>query len=475
MRRTALLLLTLMLAVCLAGCGSSYEYTTGNVEWYSTYTPGKMISDTYYYSDDWFSDDPGSENKELALASMQLTAAAVTDDENGAGAEFLRSMGFDEVGFSDFAGSGQDSCNYTWGRKTVSKGKEEFTLVAVAVQSYALDAGTKNRGWKQNFMVNDPEGDPAGEHYGFALAADSVAADIASLGDQDKVKYWITGQSRGGAIANILAERLPEMLGDKNAGVFAYTFEAPATVDADMAAEADCKYIHNYICSDDFVTMVPAWGMTRYGVMHDLKTKDTDKGLADALTALGSDAADLKPRIIASDQAEHLAENLGTAIPSRADYSAKREEHGIVYSDQEALTALMDIIFDAGAEGEEESPLGKLLGKREKIMDAADHLAEGIRLERKGGDPYDEYMEGTGRMYRAMEEAYGEGGVPLSKEDLYAILRAAAPVLIDVPEDPSEETSVDLIVNLAGYTEEMTYSHQFDTLVARLKILAPEA
>ena len=470
------------LTLCLAGCGSSYEYTTGNVDWYSTYTSGKTINDTYYYSDDWFSDDPSSENQELALASMQLTAASVTDDENGAGAEFLKSMGFEEVGFSDFTSSDPASCNYTWGRKTISDGKGECTLVAVAIQSYALDSKTKNHGWKQNFTVNDPDGEPSGEHFGFASAADSIAADIAALGTSDKVKIWITGQSRGGAIANIAAQRLPGLLGDKNGGVFAYTFESPAAVDANTAAKADCKYIHNYICSDDFVTMIPVWGMSRYGVMHDLKTKETDEGLADALNALGSDAADLKPRIIASEQAEHLAENLEAAIPSRADYSMKRtdkwtdadgKDHEVTYSCQEAMTALMDIVFDTESSDEEESPLSKLLGKREKIMDAADHLAEGIRLERSGSDPCTEYWEGAESMYKVMEEAYGDGGVPCSSEDLYKILRTTAPILIDVPEDPSEEASVDLLVNLAGYSEEMTYSHQFDTIIARLKILAP--
>lgn len=482
LKKTSILFLTLILTLCLAGCGSSYEYTSGSLEWYSTYTPGKMISDTYYYSDDWFSDDPSSENQELALASMQFTAASVTNDETGASAAFLKSIGFDEVGFSDFTSSDSDSCNYTWGRKTISDGKGDFTLVAVAVQSYALDSKTKNHGWKQNFIVNDPEGEPSGEHFGFASAADSIAADIAALGSSDKVKIWITGQSRGGAIANITAERLPQLLGDKNDGVYAYTFESPATVDADTAAEADCKYIHNYICSDDFVTMIPAWGMTRYGVMHDLKTKDTDAGLAEALTALGSDAADLKPRIIASEQAEHLAENLEAAIPSRADYSMQRtdkwtdadgKDHEVTYSCQDAMTMLMDIVFDTESSDEEESPLGKLLGKREKIMGAADHLAEGIRLERSGSDPCAEYWEGADSMYKVMEEAYGDAGVPCSREDLYTILRTAAPVLIDVPEDPSEEASVDLLVNLAGYSEEMTYSHQFDTLIARLKILAP--
>lgn len=482
MKKTITMLLIMILTVCLSGCGRSYEYTSGDLEWYSTYSPGKMIADTYYFSDDWFSDDPSSENKELALASMQLTAAAVTDDEGGSGAAFLKSIGFDEVGFNDFADSDPDGCNYTWARKRISDGKDEYTLVAVVIQSYALDNKTKNHGWKQNFIVNDEAGEAAGEHHGFAAAADSAAKDIAGLSGSDQVKYWIMGQSRGGAIANILAERLPELLGDRNLGIFAYTFEAPATVDAGTAAEKDLKFIHNYVCSDDFVTMIPAWDMTRYGVMHDLKTKDTDEGLIDELTLLGSDAADLKPRIIVTDQTEHLSRNIEAAIPAREDYSKLRtdkwtdsdgKDHEVTYSYQAAFVKLMDIVFDENAGTDEDSPLSKLLGKRKEIMAAADDLADGIRAERSGGDAPGAFWTGTEKIYKAMEEIYGEGSVPFSSEELYTILRAAAPVLIDVPESTSEEPSTDLLVNLAGYPEEMMYSHQFDTLIARLKVLAP--
>ena len=61
----------------------------------------------------------------------------------------------------------------------------------------------------------------------------------------------------------------------------------------------------------------------------------------------------------------------------------------------------------------------------------------------------------------------------LSEEELYSILCLAAPVLIEFPEG-SSEPSYELLTDLAGYSEDLTYSHQFDTLIARLKLLAPE-
>ena len=465
----------LLTSALLCACGGSYTYTTGDVDWYSTYSKDeKIIKDTYYYSDDWFSDRPEKDNEELALASMQLTASAVTGDENGTGAAFLKSMGFEDTGASDFASTDPDDFNYIWGRKTLDDGT---SLVAVAVQSSSTDMSVKNKGWKQNFTVNGDISE--GEHYAYAKAVDRMIDGIADLGTGDKVKYWITGQSRGGAIANVLAAHLPEKLGDKNAGIFAYTFEAPATVDEENAGSGDYKYIHNYLCSDDFVTMIPGWGMTRYGDTHELTDKKRDEGLADELRALGSDAADHKMRIVVQSDADRLAANIAAAIPSRADYSKKRTDkvtaadgtvHEITYTYQDSLVRLMDFVFSGSGEPGD-SPLSKLMSRKNDVMDSASHLAEGSKLANAGRDPSAEYWTAAEGLYKVMQETGSAG--QLTEEELYTILCLAAPVLIEFPEGGSEP-SYDLLTDVAGYSDDLTYSHQFDTLVARLKLLAPE-
>ena len=458
----------------LTGCGKSYEHIFGDVEWLSTYKekssdPEKTIKDTFYYSDDWFSDSPSSENKELALASMQLIASCVSDDADSSGAAFLKSMGFEEVGFSDFASSDPDDCNYTWARKSIG----DSTLVAVTMQSVNRDWKLRNKAWKQNFTVNEPgAADPSGEHYAYAKAADKVIDDIVALaGDGDAV-FWIMGQSRGGAIADILAVRLQEKL-DK-AKIFAYTFEAPATVDADAAG--DYKFIHNYICSDDLVTHVPMWGMTRYGVMHDLKTKETDEGLDGALEALGSDAAGMKARIVTDDVVARLSENLAARVPSRAEFSAERTDswtdadgkrHDLTYSYQEALAKFMDLVFSEDSSG---SLFEGLASKRGDLEGSIGHLSEGVKAEAGGNDPSAEYWEAAAAMYAVLSDA--DGGLPISEEDLYEVVRLAAPVLITIPEDGGEPDT-ELLTDVIGYNRELIYSHQFDTIIARLKVLAP--
>ena len=471
----ALVLAALMVfsTLMLTGCGKSYEHIFGDVEWMSTYKekssdPDVMIKDTYYYSDDWFSDDPATENKELALASMQLAASCVGDRDDNTGAAFLKSMGFEEVGYSDFASSDPEDCNYTWAKKSLG----DKTLVAVVMQSVNTGWQLRNKVWKQNFTVNGPNGEASGEHYAYATAVDKVVDDIAALGGDGNTTYWLAGQSRGGALTNVLAVRLAEK--SDGAKIFAYTFEAPATVDADAAGSY--KNIHNYICSDDIVTHMPMWGMVRYGVTHDLK-KDTDKGLADALASLGSPAADMRARIVTDDVVARLADKLDARVPSRAEFSAERTDswtdedgsHELTYSYQDAMVKLMDLVFRENYE--DASILDGLASKKGDLEGAIGYLTDGVKAENSSGDPCADYWAATKVMYSVLEEVNG-GDLPVAQEDLYKVIRFAAPVLITIPEDGGE-ADTELLTDVIGYSRELIYSHQFDTIIARLKILAP--
>ena len=88
---------------------------------------------------------------------------------------------------------------------------------------------------------------------------------------------------RGGALANLIAAKLPGKLGTANKGVYAYTFESPATTDASLAltGSGQYSYIHNYLSGDDIVPLLPMWGMVRYGNEYELKSEETELALAD--------------------------------------------------------------------------------------------------------------------------------------------------------------------------------------------------
>ncbi len=68
------------------------QYIFGKSTEYSTYSAGEELTDSFYYSDDWFSQDPTVRNDALALVSMQATAAAVEEGSDGNGVAFLADL-----------------------------------------------------------------------------------------------------------------------------------------------------------------------------------------------------------------------------------------------------------------------------------------------------------------------------------------------------------------------------------------------
>jgi hypothetical protein len=93
-----------------------------------------------------------------------------------------------------------------------------------------------------------------------------------------------------------------------------------------------------------------------------------------------------------------------------------------------------------------------------------------VKAETGGSDPAAEYWEAATAMYAVLNDT--DEGLPIGEEDLYEMIRFAAPVLITMPEDGGEPDA-ELLTDVIGYNRELIYSHQFDTIIARLKILAP--
>ena len=472
----ALMMTFVMSFGCFTGIGwtaDNDKYFFGSSEEHSTFNKESgSLKDSFYFSDSWFDKDPSVRNDELALVSMQLTAAAVKGGADSPGSAFLKDMGFSDIAFADKAASDSEACNYTHGSKTLPDGRK---LVAVVIQSYSEDSGVKEQGWKQNFTVNGSSS-ASGEHFAFARAVDKVIGDISALGSSNTV-FWVMGQSRGGALANLIAKEL----GNKGQEVFAYTFEAPAMVDAG-AVSGNYGYIHNYLCRDDIVTKVPMWGMTRYGSTYELKTEETDDNIQEELKKLGSEAAgeDVPDsEWIETDVIDYLNER----IAARADYSKEHsdsftdadtgEEVTLTYSYQDTFVKLMGVIFGGGMSGISDA----ILGNTEALEPAVKDLVEAVK--RDGTDeamPY--YYDAAKKLLSILEGAAGKP-VDLTVKDLYALLTLAGPFAVDKDYEPIDDPSSNVMgymspaVNVAMSAGGMTYSHHFDTLIARLKTLAP--
>ncbi len=125
--------------------------------------------------------------------------------------------------------------------------------------------GTHKGEWYSNFNIGEGT-----EHAGFSAATDFAQAKaesyIASLGvDLSRLDIVITGHSRGGAAANLLAKRFIDCARYKS--VTAYTFACPNTTTADDAKAPVYSTIYNLINPEDFICYIPLekWDYTRYG------------------------------------------------------------------------------------------------------------------------------------------------------------------------------------------------------------------
>ena len=452
----------------------------GTVEYASTFTAGTTMKDSFYYSDEWFLEDPEVQNDALALVSMQLVAAAVNNEEDGTGVRFLKALGFEQTGFTGFDEEDPQGCNFTWGLKTIGTGDDAYTLAVIVIQSHSLDITEKQIGFGQNFLVNGQEITP--EHASYAAAADKAAEQIRQMEIGGNVKYWITGQSRGGALAGAIAARLK----DDAKSIYSYTFEAPAYVEAASVQnnEQNYSYIHNYICSDDIVTMILPWGMTRYGVEHILNTEETTANLYPMLSRMGSDAAGLVENYdtaYSESLSAGVIQTLLERIPEREDYSVIRtdrftDEQGdeieISYSYQDLFVSLVQVIYGNVMEG---VSTDRLLDDIDGLLPAVSSLWKAVTQESDA-----DYYEAANSLSAFLEKEGIE--LPMSQENIYAFLKLAGHLIIDetfVPQADSltEEEMFDCIaplIDLFMGKDYLIFSHHFDTLIARLKTLAQE-
>ena len=282
------------------------------------------------------------------------------------------------------------------------------------------------------------------------------------------------GQSRGGALTNLIAKRL----GDDGKTVYAYTFESPATTESG----GGYGYIHNYICRDDVVTKIPMWGMTRYGNTYEIRD-ETDEQVMAELEKLGSGAVVVEYPPDAEWLETDIVGFLSERVPERADYSEQRtdtfadadtgDEVSITYSYQDTFIGLMSVLF----RGELTGAADAILNNIEEVAPAVYALAEAVKQD--GDAAADPYYWQAAKGLHAVLDAVSEQSLSLSEEGLYALLKLIGPFAVDLDYEPQDIPIADAlgylspVINVGGSAGEMTFSHQFDTMIARLKVLAP--
>lgn len=126
-------------------------------------------------------------------------------------------------------------------------------------------------------------------HRGFDVCATrihkAVELYMAKYVDREATPvFWLSGHSRGAAIANILASYYV----DENRIVYAYTYASPSTTANTEASAEKYDCIFNLVNGDDLVPMLPMpeWGFTRYGRTESIKASSVTS--ADRRSILGS-------------------------------------------------------------------------------------------------------------------------------------------------------------------------------------------
>ena len=214
------------------------------------------------YSDDFFSKKATKRNDSLALLSVGAADAVYNKDDIR---DFLKTCGFTNKRDS-VTDENSDDLSFNFGKKKIGK----KTVVAVILQGTA-----SSDEWKSNLRLGDSLVDLPTVHAGFNATEKAVHKKLNTFLKTNKLKkgsvaFWVTGHSRGAAVANIMAKRLSDTYGKSN--VYAYTFASPKVVKVSTKTTKKYSNIFNYVNPDDVVTRIP--------------TKDT-KSLEDELDRAG--------------------------------------------------------------------------------------------------------------------------------------------------------------------------------------------
>ena len=495
MKRSRILPILLVCAMIFgmipaAAFATGPEYTFAKIEYYSNMAK-EYVPAGCYYTDSWFGEDPAERNDALALASAQL-AAAGGDGEHASA--FLTALGFGDTTAVNFDSQAND-CAFTMGTKTAG-GK---TLVAVVFQGDQYG----DKGWQQNVTINVEDMETV-EQASYAAAAEAFLAAYDELAPAGDVVLWMTGQSRGGAIANLAAAYLLDRTDAPE--VFCYTFESPATT-SDTVSVNDAKYaaIHNYVADDDPVAMLPPWGMVRYGQVHVYNTAPVEDVIEELrkLNPLAYEAAqEYDPEMFEGGVKAFLEDLMGQLmqiVPTREAYSAMHQAffvqdgnmNGFFYTYQEGLQALCHLIF--GTEGDLISKVMPLLNYFDVLTYSG--IEEAYAVIHTPENQAELLSHATllrwnvaGLIAEGANEGLEEPVV--TQSGLYALLSFLTPMIVKTEDvmdadwtlPPYDEEWIEIFNDyfslgalgaIADSAITVVFSHHPDVIIARLSLLAP--
>ena len=209
---------------------------------------------TFIYRDSYFEGASNVFNKDLA---MFMFGASVSNDGTDKSSTYFTDLGFEKATVYPKAKADYQGIYYTIAEKNIT----DYKLIVVSVRGVGYGAE-----WSGNFEVGN-----ANNHTGFSNASEVVLNElknyISSINYAGNYKIALTGYSRGGAVANVLADSILKMENKltANENVYAYTFNTPKGLLKENAVAYD--NVFNVINEIDIISLIAPeeYGFARCG------------------------------------------------------------------------------------------------------------------------------------------------------------------------------------------------------------------
>lgn len=329
---------------------------------------GKQTNGSFYYSDAFLLEDASNDNPALSIASAYLAAQTYQKDSIRS---TLQELGYEELEahYPTATKRTTHTIGYYIARKKVVLRNQEYAIYAVCVR------GTPSSyEWLSNFAIGQGT-----EHTGFHSATTQVMEALfhhIDTPDENNI-LWITGHSRGAAVANEVAGNLCDMdLFAAQERIHAYTYATPNV----SKAVHSYTNIKNYVNLADFVTRVPLhtqWGYGRYGVDIEL---DNGGSIEEAMKRYFRNAAGRNYQGLSKWQTDFVVKQAESFAPTVDDYYHPRTDLAGIYHDPEAFfNAVASLLMGDVPEG-----LGGIAGALPGSSFAASILATFIGLDVAG-------------------------------------------------------------------------------------------
>ena len=220
---------------------------------------GNNIYESFTYSDKYF-DNQKKDKLNLSLARAGLGVALVPSYPKE-DVPALTKFGFTnlEDGLTSDTLGEYDRAYYIFAHKKI--GDRDLVLATIRGSDYKEE-------WVSNFNLG-----ASGDHNGFSIPANRIVTllkeYITKYDLQDDPKIWVTGYSRGGAIANILGKLIYNdsffKVEEGDGDLYVYTYEAPK---GSLQDNKNYPFIHNIANKDDFFAHNFGLDFVRLGKTH---------------------------------------------------------------------------------------------------------------------------------------------------------------------------------------------------------------